>query len=112
MKFKLKKVFGLFPLLLGVVSPFTVNGMERNSGYYGGVQSAEILLNGRIIVGGIGERYDMTSNKMVSNAPTMMVEYKNKLYRCHVTLNIDVDVVPQNRDGFEVHCWGRKDFTY
>ena len=86
--------------------------MERNSGYYGGVQSAEILLNGRIIVGGIGEGFNTNTEEFVKETPYMMVEYKNKLYRCHVTLKIDFKRVPQNRDGFEVHCWGRKDFTY
>jgi len=77
-------------------------------GYYGGSDGEEIMLNGTVIYGGIGEVYKSYSNQYVQSYPIIMMKYKDKLYRCHVTLNIDLDRYSQSEDGFEVHCWGRR----
>lgn len=77
------------------------------SGYHGGTKGEEILLNGEVIFGGIGEGYFSNVEEYVLENPIMMIKYQGKLYRCHVTLKIELKV-PQKEDGFEIHCWGRK----
>ena len=90
-------------VLVVIVLPTPVFG----SGYYGGSKGEEIVLNGEVIFGGIGDRFNPNTGEYVQQNPIVLIKYQGKLYRCHFTLEPDLDI-PRNEDGFEVHCWGRR----
>jgi len=100
-----KKTLGIFSIITGLMLSTPIFG----SGYYGGSESEEILLNGEVVFGGIGENWDSNLGEFKQTRPIVMIKYQGKLYRCVVTLKIDFKAkIPQQDDGFEVHCWGRK----
>jgi hypothetical protein len=88
---------------------FFISNPVYGGGYYGGSKSEEILLNGEVVFGGIGEGWNSNTGEYIQEDPIVMIKYQGNLYRCHVTLRIDIkEKIPQKDDGFEVHCWGRK----
>jgi hypothetical protein len=99
----LRKITNLILVFTCVVLSTPVLG----SGYFGGSKGEEIILNGEVIFGGIGESWKSNVGEYVQQKPIVLIKYKGKLYRCHISLDIDLDI-PQNKDGFGVHCWGRK----
>ncbi|MDA9110062.1 hypothetical protein N9J41_00585 [bacterium] len=100
---KFISILFVIPIFIG----FFITTPVYGGGYYGGTKGEEILLNGEVIFGGIGEGYSSNVEEYVLENPIMMIKYQGKLYRCHVTLKIELKV-PQKEDGFEIHCWGRK----
>jgi len=94
-------------LIIPIFTGFFMTSPVYGSGYYGGSMGEEILLNGEVIFGGVGEGWNSDVEMYLRKDPIILVKYQGNLYRCHITLKIDVDI-PQTKDGFEVHCWGRK----
>ena len=100
-----KKTLGIFLVITGLMLSTPIFG----SGYYGGSESEKILLDGEVVFGGIGENWDSNLGEFEQTTPIVMIKYQGDLYRCHVTVDIDGgENIPQQDDGFEVHCWGRK----
>ena len=104
------KGISLLRKITNLILVFTFVGLSTpvlGSGYYGGSKGEEIILNGEVIFGGIGESWNPNFGDYVQQNPIVLIKYQGKVYRCHFSLRIDLDL-PQSQDGFEIHCWGRK----